>query len=108
MDKVLNDVKLRFRQISACTRLRDSVKFSFFSNMAERLANNGQKWMKIGKIHPCIYSKKFRGVVFEFFFWLKLKSPCSPITITSPRHIMTSSSLLLLWQLSLLIGTFLG
>ena len=54
MDKVLNDVKLRFRQISACTRLRDSVKFSFFSNMAERLANNGQKWMKIGKIHPCI------------------------------------------------------
>ena len=67
MDKVLNDVKLRFRQISACTRLRDSVKFSFFSffsNMAERLANNSQKWMKIGKIHPCIYSKKFRGVVF--------------------------------------------
>ena len=73
--KVLINVKLRFRRISACTRLRDSVKFSFFSNMAERLANNGQKWMKIGKIHPCIYSKKFRGVVFEFFFWLKLKSP---------------------------------
>ena len=62
--KVLINVKLRFRRISACTRLRDSVKFSFFSNMAERLANNGQKWMKIGKIHPCIYSKKFRGVVF--------------------------------------------
>ena len=75
MDKVLNDVKLRCRQISACTRLRDSVKFSFFSNMAERLANNGQKWMKIGKIHPCIYSKKFRGVVFEKKIWLKLKSP---------------------------------
>ena len=62
MDKVLNDVKLRCRQISACTRLRDSVKFSFFSNMAERLANNSQKWMKIGKIHPCIYSKKSRPV----------------------------------------------
>ena len=84
MDKVLNDVKLRCRQISACTRLRDSVKFSFFSNMAERLANNGQKWMKIGKIHPCIYSKKFRGVVFEFFFLAEIKITLIPLEIHQP------------------------
>ena len=61
MEKVLDNIKLRFRQISTCTR--SNFPF-FFLTIAERLANNGQKWMKIGKIHPCIYSKKFRGVVF--------------------------------------------